>query len=299
MPYWTLDSGGFSVPPWFASAARGSANLDEWRELNTRWFEYASFLPIFRVHGQAPRREPWEFGDESSPAYQAQKKFARLRYRLLPYLYAMAGAVTQEGGTILRPLVMDFRADKLARTVTDQYMFGPAFLVNPVTTYKARTRSVYLPRTAGGWYDFWSGAAVGAGGGTIEVRAPYDEIPLLVRAGSIIPFGPELQYVSEKPADPLTLVVYGGADGTFTLYEDDGTSNDYETGRFTRIRLRWTEATRTLSIAKREGAFPGMLSRRTFHVVVGRAAKPVPFSFTLPAGQSVVYAGEAVAVALP
>ena len=142
MPYWTMDSGGFAVPPRFASTPTAAADLDEWRELNTRWFEYATFLPILRVHGQSPPREIWEFGGEESPAYAAMLKFDRLRYRLLPYIYSLAGAVTQQAGTILRPLVMDFPDDEAARDIGDQYMFGPAFLVSPVTTYRARSRSV-------------------------------------------------------------------------------------------------------------------------------------------------------------
>ena len=162
MPYWTLDSGGFAVPPRFATNPT-SAATDEWRELNARWFEYATFLPLMRVHGQAPVREIWQFGGDTSPAYAAMLKFDRLRYRLLPYVYSLAGAVTQRGGTILRPLVMDFRTDTTAREVADQYMFGPAFLVAPVTTYKVTSRSVYLPSTTGGWYLFWTGAAAASG----------------------------------------------------------------------------------------------------------------------------------------
>jgi alpha-D-xyloside xylohydrolase len=215
MPYWTLDSGGFAVPPRFATNPTTAAT-DEWRELNTRWFEYATFLPLMRVHGQAPVREIWQFGGDTSPAYAAMLKFDRLRYRLLPYVYSLAGAVTQRAGTILRPLVMDFRSDAAARDIVDQYMFGPAFLVAPVTTYKATTRSVYLPSTTGGWYLFWTGAAA-AGGATVNAPAPFDAMPVYVRAGSIVPLGPELQYTGEKPADPITLYIYAGADGSFTL----------------------------------------------------------------------------------
>jgi alpha-D-xyloside xylohydrolase len=299
MPYWTLDSGGFSVPGRFASAPRGSANLDEWRELNARWFEYATFLPLLRVHGQAPRREMWEFGGDGSPTYEAQKKFDRLRYRLLPYIYSLAGAVTHGAGMILRPLVMDFRDDRQApdiREIADEFMFGPALLVSPVTTYRARSRAVTLPRTAGGWYDFWSGKAVAAG--TVEAAAPFDAIPVHVRAGAIIPFGPELQYTDEKPADPVTIYVYAGADGTFTLYEDDGTTTDHENGAFSRISLRWTEATQTLTIGKRQGTYPGMLSRRTFQLVLVRVGKPVAFSFSPTPLRTVVYAGEAMNLSL-
>jgi alpha-D-xyloside xylohydrolase len=299
MPYWTVDSGGFAVPARFASAAQGSPNLDEWRELQTRWFEYATFLPLLRVHGQSPKREMWEFGGDGSPAFEAQKKFDRLRYRLLPYVYSLAGAVTHESGSILRPLVMDFGADKRARAIVDQYMFGPAFLVSPVTTYKSRGRTVYLPNTRGGWYDFWSGTPVAPGNvGPVDAAAPYDRIPLHVRAGSIIPFGPELQYTDEKPADPITLYIYGGADGAFTIYEDEGGNTNYERGLYARVPIRWKDATRTLSIGKRMGTFPGMRAERTFQVVLGTRSRPAPFSFTPRPDKVISYKGEVVTVTI-
>jgi len=295
MPYWTMDAGGFSVPNRFTSAARGSPQLDEWRELNARWFAYAAFLPLLRVHGQSPRREMWEFGGDGSPTFEAQKKFDRLRYRLLPYVYSLAGAVTQEGGTMLRPLVMDFPTDVQARETTDEYLFGPAILVSPVTTYKTRARSVYLPATRGGWYDFWSGVARSAAG-TIEAPAPLGEIPLHIRAGSILPFGPELQYTEEKAADPITLVVYTGADGAFTLYEDEGTNNDYERGAFTRITVRWAEGAQTLTIGARQGSYPGMLARRQFQIVFVTGKKAVPFSFAPRPDKTLEYDGRALVV---
>jgi alpha-D-xyloside xylohydrolase len=309
VPYWTMDIGGFSIPnryaPNLGSDSNGEpifgkpteADAEDWRELNTRWFEYGTFVPQLRVHGQFPYREMWQFGGESSPAYQAQLKFDRLRYRLLPYVYSLAGAVTQEGGTIMRPLVMDFREDAKAREIGDQYLFGPALLVSPVTEYRARSRSVYLPAAAG-WYDFWTGASL-AGGQTIAAPAPYDAIPVHVRAGAIIPLGPELQYTDERPADPITLWVYRGADGAFTLYEDDGLTYGYEQGAFARIPLRWDDAAGTLTIGKREGSFPGMLPARTFHVVFAGRAKPVGFSFTPTADRTVRYTGEVVSVRLP
>jgi len=197
---------------------------------------------------------------------------------------------------MMRPLVMDFRADAKARDVSDQFLFGPAFLVSPVTTYKARSRGVYLPAAAG-WYDFWTGAAAGAGK-TVDVPAPYDAIPIHVKAGSIVPTGPEIMYSDEKPADPIVLWVYAGADGQFTLYEDDGLTYGYEKGAFTRIPLRWNDATRTLTIGKREGAFPGMQKERSFEVVVVSKPKPVGFSFTPKADKTVRYDGTAVDVKL-
>jgi alpha-D-xyloside xylohydrolase len=305
IPYWTMDLGGFAVPARWARRSENPADTDqslmsaaeaaEWRELNARWFEYGTFVPLLRVHGQFPFREMWQFGGESSPAYQAQLKFDRLRYRLLPYVYSLAGAVTQEGGTIMRPLVMDFRDDAKAREIGDEYLFGPALLVNPVTEFQARSRPVYLPAAAG-WYDFWTGGAV-AGGQTIEAAAPYDAIPLYVRAGAIIPFGPELQYTGEKPADPITLCVYAGADGAFTLYEDDGLTYGYEKGAFARIPLRWDDTARTLHIGARTGTFPGMLAERTLQVILVSKQKPVGFSFAPQPDRSVRYRGDAIDLA--
>jgi alpha-D-xyloside xylohydrolase len=294
VPYWTMDSGGFSVPGKFSGRNVSPEAVDEWRELNTRWFEFATFVPLLRVHGEAPAREMWAFGGETSDAYKAQLKFDRLRYRMLPYVYSLAGHVTHEDGTFMRPLVMDFPADAEARRLTDQYMFGPAFMVSPVTQYKARTRPVYLPAGAT-WYDFWTGKEARASG-RHEAEAPYDAMPVHVRAGSIVPFGPELQYTTEKKADPLTLYVYAGADGTFTLYEDDGLTYGYEKGAFARIPLRWNDAARTLTIGRREGSFPGMLEQRTIQVVFVSRDKPVPFAFEPAVDKTVHYTGEAVEV---
>jgi alpha-D-xyloside xylohydrolase len=296
MPYWTMDVGGFSVPGRFAGEKVSPEDAEEWRELNARWFQLGTFVPLLRVHGEFPFREMWQLGGESHPAYQAELKFDRLRYRLLPYVYSLAGSVTHQSGTILRPLVMDFPTDARARDVGDQFLFGPAVLVSPVTTYKARSRFVYLPPAAG-WYDFWTGTAV-AGGQTIDAPAPYDSIPVHVRAGSIVPLGPELQYTGEKPAEPITLLVYAGGDGAFTLYEDDGLTCAYENGAFTRIPVRWSDATRTLTIGRREGAFPGMLAERSFEVVLVSRDKAVGFSFAPHADRTVRYRGEAVEVRL-
>jgi alpha-D-xyloside xylohydrolase len=251
-----------------------------------------------RVHGQTPYREIWQFGGDTSTAYAAMLKFDKLRYRMLPYIYSLAGAVTQRSGTIMRPLVMDFRSDTTAREIGDQYMFGPAFLVAPVTTYQATTRSVYLPSTPGDWYLFWTGAAA-AGGATVPAApAPFDAMPVYVRAGSIVPLGPDLQYTSEKAADPITLYVYGGADGAFTLYEDQGTTYDYENSAFSQIALKWTDATKTLTIGARTGSFTGMLASRTFQVVRVAAGKAVGYPSTATPDKTVTYTGAAVDVTL-
>jgi alpha-D-xyloside xylohydrolase len=215
---------------------------------------------------------------------------------MLPYVYSLAGAVAHDSGTFLRPLVMDFPADPAVRRVADQYLFGPALLVSPVTQNEARRRSLVLPAGTS-WYDFWTGAMV-PGGQTIDAPAPYDRMPLHVRAGSIVPFGPELQWTGEKPADPVTLFVYAGADGAFTLYEDDGLTYDYEKGAFARIPLRWSDATGTLTIGKREGSFPGMLASRTFEVVRVAKDRPVGFSFAPNPDRTVRYDGAALEVEL-
>ena len=301
IPYWTLDSGGYILPPFLPTAAT-SVNAhaaDEWYELATRWFEYATFLPIMRVHGKAPPREIWQFGGDGSPAYQAMLKFDRLRYRLLPYIYSLAGAVTQHAGTILRPLVMDFRADATARAIGDQYLFGPALMVSPVTTYQARARPVYLPTAqdhVDRWYDLWTGTAYG-GGQTIDAApAPFDAIPIYARAGAILPVGPDLQYTDQLPADPITLFVYAGADGAFTLYEDQGTTFDYESGHFANIPITWTDATRTLTLGARSGSFAEMLASRTFQVVVVDGTAPVAFPDATPGGTPVTYDGSEKAI---
>src|SRR5207249_3170262 len=162
VPYWSMDVGGYAMPAKFTAKKPTAAAVDEWRELNARWFQFGAFCPFLRVHGEPPPREMWELGGESDPAYLAELKFDRLRYALLPYIYAIAGAITHEHGTMMRPLVMDFRGDEKARAITNQYMFGPAFLVSPVTTYQARSRPVYLP-AGSTWYNFWTGAMLAGG----------------------------------------------------------------------------------------------------------------------------------------
>jgi alpha-D-xyloside xylohydrolase len=247
-----------------------------------------------RVHGQAPKREMWEFGGDGSPAYKAQLKFDRLRYVLLPYIYSLAAGVTRDGGTIMRPLAMDFPS--FTPVIDDQYMFGPALMVSPVTAYKIRERDVVLPPTPGGWYDFWTGAALASG--NHRVPAPFDQIPLHVPAGAVIPFGPELQFTAEKPANPITMFVYAGRDGSFTLYEDDGTTTAYENGAYATIPIRWDDRTRTLTIGDRRGSYPHMPDPRIFHVVLVTKSRPVPFSLETKVADSVGYAGSAVTVKL-
>jgi alpha-D-xyloside xylohydrolase len=289
-PYWTTDTGGYTMEPRLARAQDGDG-LDEWRELNARWFQYSAFCPILRVHGTDRPREMWNIGDEASAVYRTQLKFDRLRYALFPYIYSLAGAVTHDGYSIMRPLVMDFRDDLKARDVTDQFMFGPAFLVNPVTEYKARSRPVYLP--AGTWYDFWTGKRF-TGGTTVTADAPLEAMPLFVRAGSIVPVGPDQQYIGEKSRDELTLYVYAGHSGEFSLYEDDGHTYGYERGEFSRITLAWDDAARTLTIGRRDGIFPGMSVSRRFTVVLVTPESPAGYAGMQGGQRTVRYTGQLV-----
>lgn len=280
VPYWTMDIGGFCVEDRYVKGAAkyleaGEENddLKEWRELNTRWYQFGAFAPLFRAHGQWPFREVYNIATEDHPAYNSIVKYTKLRYNLMPYIYSLAGKTYFDDYTIMRPMVMDFTADLNTRNLKDQYMFGPAFLVAPVYKYGARDREVYFP--AGEiWYDFYTGKAV-KGGQTLKVDAPYETMPLFVRGGSIVPAGGDIQYAAQKSDEPVTIVVYGGRDGDFTIYEDEGTNYNYEKGAFSKIRLEYNDKTNELTIADREGSFPGMQSDRKFNIVKVDAAHPV------------------------
>ena len=254
LPYWTTDIGGF---------VSGNPEDPAYRELFVRWFQFGTFNPILRVHGTRSndQNELWSYGPE---AQKILTSFDSLRYRLLPYIYSLAWKTTREGYTPMRPLVMDFRTDVQAANTADQFMFGPAILVNPVTEAGALARHVYLPN--GKWYDFWAGTKVD-GPRTIDAAAPLDIMPLYIRAGSILPLGPPLEYTSQAPADPLELRVYRGADGAFTLYEDEGDTYNYEHGAYATIPMSWDEARKTLTIGDRSGRFTGMLESRKLEIV--------------------------------
>ncbi len=264
IPYWTTDIGGFAVEPKWERNVKPD-DLEEWREFQTRWFQYGTFCPLFRVHGQFPYREMFNIAPDDHPAYQTMLAYDRLRYRLMPYIYSLTGSVTQNDDTIMRALVMDFAADKNVLNIDDEFMFGPALLICPVTEYKARQRSVYLPAGAD-WVDFKT-ARYYTGGQTIRADAPYTDIPIFVKAGSIIPYGPAIQYAAEKKADPLRLYVYTGTDAAFTLYEDEGVNYNYEKGLFSQIPLTYDDKTQALTIGERKGTFPGMLKTRTVEIV--------------------------------
>jgi alpha-D-xyloside xylohydrolase len=292
-----MDIGGFTAPPKFQPQPLSAEAMDEWCELNARWFEFGTFVPLVRLHGESQLREPWAFGGDGHPAFQTIVKYDHLRYQLLPYVYSLAGAVTLDGTTFMRPLGMDFPSDATARESAEEYLFGPALLVAPVTDYKARQRAVYFPATTGGWFNFWNGQAVSEAGSR-KVDAPYDQIPLFVRAGSIVPFGPDLQYTTEKPADPITVYVYAGANGAFSLYEDDGLTYGYEKGAFSRIALTWNDATKTLNLGARQGSFPGMLASRTVRVVIVSTDHARGYDANAQPDKTVTYNGAAVDVVL-
>jgi alpha-D-xyloside xylohydrolase len=303
IPWWTTDVGGFAVPRKWARPDAKPEDVEEWRELFTRWFQYATFTPLLRVHGQFPYREMWNVAGEGHKAYTTQLAFARVRYRLLPYIYSLAAAVTRHDAMLMRPLVAEFRGDPEARRVGDQFLLGPSLLVSPVTEKGSTRREVYLPRGAApaaraagdGWYDFWTGTFKEPGQ-RFMAPAPYESLPVFVRAGSILPTGPELQYTAERPADPLTLWVYTGRDARFELYEDDGVSYGYEQGQFATIPLAWDEAKGTLTVGPRSGSFPGMLAKRQLRVVFVAKDAPVPHSATPAPAATVAYDGREVVV---
>ena len=283
VPYWTTDIGGFVL---------GSPSDPAFRELFVRWFQYATFNPILRVHGtrNPDENELWSYGPD---AQKILVNFDQLRYRMLPYIYSLAWKTTSDGYTPMRPLVMDFRADPRAQDIGDQFMFGPSFLVNPVTEPAATTRQLYLP--AAKWYDFWTGSLV-EGGRMIDAATSLDRLPLYVRGGSILPLGPEEEWSTEKPADPIELRIYRGADGNFLLYEDENDNYDYEKGAYATIPLHWDDAAHTLTIGERKGEFPGMLQNRTFRVVFIRENHGVGVSPAEEADKVVQYSGKQLTV---
>ncbi|MFT4092957.1 MAG: glycoside hydrolase family 31 protein [Niabella sp.] len=294
LPYWTMDIGGFSVERRYEKP--DSDNLDEWRELNTRWYQFGAFVPLFRVHGQFPFREIYNIAPESHPAYKSMLYYNKLRYRLMPYIYSLAGGAYHHDATIMRGLVFDFAADTMVTDIGDQYMFGPSLLVNPVYTYKATSRKLYLPQGQV-WFDLYTGKQYD-GGTFITAAAPYERMPVFVKAGAIIPAGPLLQYTGEKPADPVTLYVYAGKDGSFTLYEDEGLNYNYEKGKYTEINCTYDDAARTFTIDNRQGGFNGMLKQRTFFIKYITKDKPAAFSLEEKEGRPVKYSGKKIIVKL-
>jgi alpha-D-xyloside xylohydrolase len=282
-PYWTTDIGGYHpISP-------GSFNKPEYQELYARWFEYGAFCPIFRTHGHRDHNELWVY-DHVFPVLLSIDK---LRYRLFPYVYSLAWKVTNADYTIQRPLVMDFRKDPETWNIGDEFLFGPSILVSPVLKEHATERSVYLP-SGNDWYDFWSGEKI-KGGNNLNVAAPLDRIPLNVRAGSIIPLGPEIEYAGEA-TDPIELRVYPGKDGDFTLYEDEGDSYRYQNGAYATTEIHWDDAAQTLTFAKRQGNFNGMPAKHTFNVVIVKTGHGAGPGVSAVYDKTVSYSGEAATV---
>ena len=296
IPFWGMDQGGFTVESRFEQAqsifdSTGEENgdLKEWRELQTRWNQFGCFIPLYRTHGQWPLREVWNIAPEDHPCYQSIVYYDRLRYRMMPYLYSIAAWANLKDYTLMRGLVMDFGGDAKVNNIGDQWMFGPAFMACPVGYYKARTREVYLPKQSG-WYDLYTGKHY-AGGQSITADAPYERMPVYVREGSIVPYGPEIQWSDEKQPELITLYVYTGKDADFLLYEDEGTNYDYEQGKYATINIHYDESSGTLTFGKRNGAFDGMLESRKFKVVTVTPTKMQSLEFDNIQGQTVSYDG--------
>jgi alpha-D-xyloside xylohydrolase len=247
------------------------------------------------VHGSYGLRPGKEFYRFDEKTQGILRNYLDLRYRLLPYLYSVAWEVTSDGSTFMRPLVMDFPNDPQVVNIGDQYLFGPAIMATPVTSAGSTNQSLYLPACGAPWYDFWTGATSPAGR-RVEAAAPVETMPLFVKPGSIVPMGPFLQYSSEKPADPIELRVYRGANGKFTLYEDEGDNYDYEKGKHAIIPISWNDARHTLEIGKRSGEFPGMLKERTFNIVWVSANHGAGIPLTEKPDTIVHYSGKAVEV---
>ncbi|MES2441874.1 MAG: TIM-barrel domain-containing protein [Pseudomonadota bacterium] len=292
IPNWTHDIGGFALEDRYTR--QDASAVAEWRELNLRWFQFGAFSPLFRSHGEAPKREIFEIAAADKPMYDAMVWYDQLRYRLMPYIYTVAADTWHKDGTMMRGLVMDFPADRKGWNIDDEYMFGPAFLVAPVTVFEARSRDVYLPAGTG-WYDFATGA-FSKGGQVVKAAAPRERMPLFVRAGSIVPTGPAIQWTGEQPDGPLVLHVFTGANGSFSLYQDDGLSPGYKDGKFARVPIRWDEATATLTIGAREGSYPDMPGKRAISVRFHTPGKAEAVDFSENAAASYVYEGKEIVV---
>ena len=260
-PYWNSDIGGFFAGRYNAG---GGAKNPDFKELYVRWMQFAAFTPMMRSHGTDIRREIYQFGKRGEWAFDVQEKYINLRYSLLPYIYSTSWDVSKNNGTFMRALVMDFSQDKNVWNIDNEYMFGQSFLVNPVTEKGKEEQDVYLPGGSD-WFDFWTNEKT-TGGITVTKKTMIDIIPLYVKAGSIIPFGPKVQFATEKKWDNLELRIYPGADGTFTLYEDENDNYNYEKGAYTEILLTWNNDTKTLTIGNRKGNFKGMLKNRKFTI---------------------------------
>ena len=301
MPYWTTDIGGFFRP------GKAQYTDKDYQELLIRWYQWGAFNPIFRIHGYQSKTEPWNYDRQ---VQEDMLKMLHLRYRLLPYIYSNAWQITKNGSTIMRPLVMDFKGDTTALRQQYEFMFGKSILAAPVTEPKVDKRNVYLPsltpspsQSMGeklplpleggvgiGWYDFWTGKRYN-GGQTISTETPLDKIPLYVKAGSIIPMGPVIQFATKKN-NPLEIRIYPGADGKFTLYEDENDNYDYEKGMYSTIIFKWNDSKKVLTIGKRKGSFPGMLKEHTFNIILIKGNNGAGIEISTKFDKTIEYSGK-------
>jgi alpha-D-xyloside xylohydrolase len=307
IPYWNSDIGGF-----FLSKFRRKLEDPEYRELFTRWLQFGTFTPLMRSHGADAPREIYQFGIKGTRYYDAIEKFIHLRYRLLPYIYSTSWDVTANQSSMMRALMMDFPADKNALDINDEYMFGKSLLVSPVINpmyikpsvtgkdtihvedfSSIKSKETYLPAGAD-WFDFWTGEKF-AGGTKVHKQTPLDIIPLYVKAGSVMAFGPTVQYAGEKKWDTLEIRIYPGANGKFVLYEDENDNYNYEKGIFSTISFNWDDKKKLLTITDRNGHFPGMLEARKFNIVLVGINKAIGENHEQP-GKDVTYAGEKLQV---
>jgi len=288
IPYWTSDIGGYQyhwqAPDW---------SKPEFRELFTRWFQFGTFCPIFRIHGKGERALFSKNWDDATKAILL--KYDKLRYRLLPYIYSLAGKTTLDNYTMMRSLAFDFSNDPNIQGIPDEYMFGPAFLVNPVTEQGAKTRKIYFPKTT--WYNFWTGEKF-PGGATYDIHTPIETMPLYVRAGSIIPMGPEVEYATQKTGKPIELRIYPGANGSFMVYEDENDNYNYEKGKYATYTFTWNDKARTLTISDTKGGYAGMPKSRKFDIVIVNGDHGSNEQVTEKADREVKYSGKAMTVKL-
>jgi alpha-D-xyloside xylohydrolase len=292
IPYWNTDTGGF-----FSDRTTGDGNPRnaQFQEFFLRWFQFSTFCPMFRVHSSSGLNPGHEFFRFDEKTQAMLRTCLDLRYRLLPYQYSVSWQVTNNASTFMRPLAMDFPKDPKVLNIGDEYLYGPSILVTPVTTAGQTSRPVYLPAGGASWYNFWTGATSPAGA-SVDTACPVETVPLYIRPGSILPMGPFLEYSHQKPADPIELRIYAGANGSFTLYEDEGDSYRYEKGVYATIPFAWDDASKTLTIGARKGEFPGMLKERTFNVVLVKEKHGDGIAITDKPDQTVKYSGAEVKV---
>ncbi|WP_010663040.1 glycoside hydrolase family 31 protein [Marinilabilia salmonicolor] len=302
IPHYNSDIGGV-----FLWDFQNPLQNADYRELYARWIQFGAFCPMMRSHGADAPREIFQFGKKGEPVYDAIEKYIKLRYSLLPYIYSTSWHVSEHQSSMMRALVMDYPSDNKVLDIDDQYMFGKAILVCPVTESmynqdgqadfgSVKKRELYLP---GGtqWIDYWTGEKR-EGGQTINKETPIDIMPIFIKAGSVIPIGPDVQYAEEKPWDNLEIRIYEGADGEFTLYEDENDNYNYEKGLYSTIRFSWDDTKKVLTIADREGKFPGMLQKRKFNIIKIASDEDTGKESSEKFIQKVLYSGERINIKL-